>query len=182
MGQLDVYEGSSSRQDSIESLRTPSAKLAIRTKDVGEVVFGWHVVDFWTTVCICHSLITEERTDEFGEIHREYQGPSPDEIALVEAARKLGFEFRERTMTGIVLSMQGLEVRYEILNVLEFTSERKRMSVVVQSPDGTIHLFVKGADSVMLPRLKESADSPLIAETEANLHKYSTMVRKFAFV
>jgi hypothetical protein len=39
------------------------------------------------------------------------QGPSPDEVALVEGARKLGFEFLARTRTHISLRMQGHAVR-----------------------------------------------------------------------
>jgi hypothetical protein len=40
-----------------------------------------------------------------------YQGPSPDEVALVEGARQLGFEFRGRTRTHATISFFGQEVR-----------------------------------------------------------------------
>lgn len=43
-------------------------------------------------------------------------------------------------------------IRYEILTVLEFTSARKRMSVIVRDPNGKIKLFCKGADSVIYER------------------------------
>jgi len=39
----------------------------------------------------------------------------------------------------------GREESYQILNVLEFTSTRKRMSVIVRMPDGRIKLMIKGA-------------------------------------
>lgn len=35
---------------------------------------------------------------------------------------------------------------YKVLNLLEFTSKRKRMSVIVRDEDGQIFLFCKGAD------------------------------------
>ena len=35
---------------------------------------------------------------------------------------------------------------YQILNVLEFNSARKRMSVIVKNEEGKIFLFSKGAD------------------------------------
>ncbi|PNH05132.1 putative phospholipid-transporting ATPase VA, partial [Tetrabaena socialis] len=38
-------------------------------------------------------------------------------------------------------------VRYRVLHVLEFSSARKRMSVVVEAPDGSLALHSKGADS-----------------------------------
>lgn len=175
--ELQVFHGDDSHMKVKNKQVIPSTNLSVCSQDVGEVVLGWHIVDFWMNACLCHSLIIEERTDENGKVQKVYQGPSPDEIALVEAARKLGFEFVDRTMTGVVLSMQGLEVRFEILNVLEFTSDRKRMSVIAQAPDGTIHLFVKGADSVMLPRLKrDGSHASVLKECEEALHNYSVQV------
>ena len=50
----------------------------------------------------------------------------------------------------------GHEERYEILNVLDFTSVRKRMGVVVRAPDGRLKLLVKGADNVIFERLAET--------------------------
>lgn len=41
----------------------------------------------------------------------------------------------------------GVDETYEVLHVLEFTSTRKRMSVVVRMPDGKIKLMSKGAVS-----------------------------------
>lgn len=41
-----------------------------------------------------------------------------------------------------------------MLNVLDFTSDRKRMSVVVQLEDGALWLYTKGADTVIIPRLR----------------------------
>ncbi|CAM9108152.1 unnamed protein product [Ectocarpus sp. 8 AP-2014] len=45
-------------------------------------------------------------------------------------------------------------VSYEVLHVLGFTSDRKRMSVIVRTEDGTIKIICKGADTTMLPRLR----------------------------
>ncbi|KAM6361017.1 phospholipid-transporting ATPase IA isoform 4-T4 [Alca torda] len=51
----------------------------------------------------------------------------------------------------------GQEERYELLNVLEFTSTRKRMSVIVRTPSGKLRLYCKGADTVIYDRLAESS-------------------------
>jgi magnesium-transporting ATPase (P-type) len=48
----------------------------------------------------------------------------------------------------------GQEQTYRILNVLEFTSARKRQSVICRTPDGRLMLMTKGADSVVYPLLK----------------------------
>lgn len=52
------------------------------------------------------------------------QGPSPDEVALVEAARQVGFEFKNRSMSSVTLSVFGEDAVFEILNVMEYSSER----------------------------------------------------------
>ena len=52
----------------------------------------------------------------------------------------------------------GREESYQILNVLEFTSTRKRMSVIVRMPDGKIKLMIKGAvrDFLMYTRFSKN--------------------------
>ena len=40
-----------------------------------------------------------------------------------------------------------LRCALQILNVLEYSSARARMSVIVRAPDESIHLFCKGADA-----------------------------------
>lgn len=71
-----------------------------------------------------------------------------DERALVYGASRFGFEFKSRTPDYVEIDALGKLERYEILNVIEFTSSRKRMSVIVKDPDGNIRLFCKGADTV----------------------------------
>ena len=51
------------------------------------------------------------------------------------------------------VNIHGRTVEYEILNVCEFNSTRKRMSTIVRAPDGKIKLLCKGADTVILERL-----------------------------
>eukprot|EP00191_Tetraselmis_sp_GSL018_P012504 CAMPEP_0177598192 /NCGR_PEP_ID=MMETSP0419_2-20121207/12185_1 /TAXON_ID=582737 /ORGANISM="Tetraselmis sp., Strain GSL018" /LENGTH=1412 /DNA_ID=CAMNT_0019090555 /DNA_START=264 /DNA_END=4502 /DNA_ORIENTATION=- len=132
---------------------------------------GLHLIDFWTNICVCHSLIVETDPDT-GE--KSVQGPSPDEVALVNCARQLGFTFVGRDVSSIYLDLQGEKLHYEILNVLEFTSDRRRMSVIARSPDGTIRLFTKGADATILGLVNQrSMDESLAAETQRNLHKFA---------
>lgn len=51
------------------------------------------------------------------------------------------------------MTVNGQDEEWEILNVCEFNSTRKRMSTVVRAPDGRIKLFTKGADTVIYERL-----------------------------
>jgi len=67
-----------------------------------------------------------------------------------------------RSAAGIEVEVSGSLQRLELLAVLEFNSDRKRMSVVVRQHDGgaggseggRLRLLSKGADNVMLERLK----------------------------
>ena len=43
----------------------------------------------------------------------------------------------------------GVSQEFQILNVCEFNSTRKRMSTVVRGPDGKIKMYCKGADTVI---------------------------------
>lgn len=102
----------------------------------------------------------EEASDEY----IEYQASSPDELALVEAARDLGFVLYNKRNGMVLLKLypDGFEndpviEEYEILDIIEFTSSRKRMSVLVKFPDNRICLICKGADNVILERLRNSA-------------------------
>ena len=57
----------------------------------------------------------------------------------------------------MIIDSLGQEERYELLNVLEFTSARKRMSVIVRTPSGKLRLYCKGADTVIYDRLAETS-------------------------
>ncbi|KAA6389528.1 MAG: putative Phospholipid-transporting ATPase 3, partial [Streblomastix strix] len=48
---------------------------------------------------------------------------------------------------------KGIDVQFEVLQVLEFNSDRKRNSVIIRMPNGRIKMFSKGADTTMLPLL-----------------------------
>lgn len=83
---------------------------------------------------------------------------SPDELALVNAAKSFGVEFLKKDQDNyleVKIHKTGVIIKYELLNVLEFNSTRKRNSVIVRNPDGQIELLCKGADAVLMPRLKE---------------------------
>uniref|UniRef100_A0A674P5A2 Phospholipid-transporting ATPase n=1 Tax=Takifugu rubripes TaxID=31033 RepID=A0A674P5A2_TAKRU len=102
------------------------------------------IQEFMTMMAICHTAVPE-RTD--GKI--TYQAASPDEGALVRAAQNLGFVFSGRTPDSVIVELvRGTEEKYELLHVLEFTSSRKRMSVIMRTPSGKIRLYCKGAVSV----------------------------------
>ncbi|KAG6541423.1 hypothetical protein Mapa_017201 [Marchantia paleacea] len=96
----------------------------------------------------------------------EYQGESPDEQALVAAAASYGYVLLERNFDNILINVMGKPKRYQILGVHEFDSVRKRMSVIIRMPNGTIKLFVKGADNAVMDIVKTEDDE--ISESEVH--------------
>lgn len=113
---------------------------------------------FIICIALCNTCLPE--LTESGEI--SYQAASPDELALVEAARDLGYEMIDRPANSIKLRYTDPATghitveQFEVLDVIEFTSKRKRMSIIIRMPDGRICVLCKGADSALLPRLKLS--------------------------
>uniref|UniRef100_A0A673NCN2 Phospholipid-transporting ATPase n=1 Tax=Sinocyclocheilus rhinocerous TaxID=307959 RepID=A0A673NCN2_9TELE len=104
---------------------------------------------FFRLLALCHTVMPEEKTE--GELF--YQAQSPDEGALVTAARNFGFVFRSRTPETISLVEMGVPTTYELLAVLDFNNVRKRMSVIVRNPEGKLTLYCKGADTIIFERL-----------------------------
>ena len=83
--------------------------------------------------------------DEEG--NTRYNAASPDEKALVEGAERYDCRFVERRPESVtVTTCRGTRETYQVLNVIEFTSTRKRMSIIVRTPEGEIRVFTKGAD------------------------------------
>ena len=73
---------------------------------------------------------------------------------MVNGARHLGFAFRERDEDGnMVIDSWDGERKYKLLNLIEFDSDRKRMSVIVRTDEDKILLVCKGADSIIEKRL-----------------------------
>ncbi|XP_041099834.1 phospholipid-transporting ATPase ID-like isoform X2 [Polyodon spathula] len=104
---------------------------------------------FFRLLSLCHTVMPEEK--EEGELL--YQAQSPDEGALVTAARNFGFVFRSRTPESITVVEMGETKTYELLAILDFNNVRKRMSVIVRCPEGKLTLYCKGADTIIYERL-----------------------------
>lgn len=105
--------------------------------------------DFLMHLAVCHTILSSIKN---GKV--EYKASSPDELALVNAGKFFGIEFTGRDSDqNVELLINNTKVCVRVMNVLEFTSDRKRMSVVVRMPTGKIKLLCKGADTILQPRL-----------------------------
>ncbi|XP_058545448.1 phospholipid-transporting ATPase IB-like isoform X3 [Neofelis nebulosa] len=125
-----------------------------------------YIKEFLTLLCVCHTVVPER---DGGNI--TYQASSPDEAALVKGMKKLGFVFTTRTPSSVTINAMGENFTFEILNILEFSSNRKRMSVIVRTPTGKLRLYCKGADTVIYERLSD--DSLFVKETLTHLEYFA---------
>ncbi|KAL0584012.1 hypothetical protein ABG067_006109 [Albugo candida] len=150
---------------------------AMRLKDHN----AQRIFDFFEHLAVCHTVMPERGAD--GELR--LSASSPDEQALVAAAACFGFRFFSRAPgralverfdscveesgTESASGNQPVKAQYDILEVLEFNSTRKRMSVILRNPDGAIQLLCKGADSVMYQRLVSTKDYEILRMRDVTL-------------
>jgi phospholipid-translocating ATPase len=143
---------------------------------------------FFSVLALCHTVLVA--TDADGQVSA-YKAQSPDEAALVQAAADMGYVFRGREREVMLLqtpfNTPGTLERYELLNILEFTSARKRMSVVLrklgtgtgkdgaegEDGEGQLFLLSKGADNVIFERLKQGVADELKVQTEKDLNEFA---------
>ncbi|KAF2397067.1 phospholipid-translocating P-type ATPase [Trichodelitschia bisporula] len=118
---------------------------------------GSRVRDLVLALALCHN-VTPTVEEEGGQSVTTYQASSPDEIAIVRWTESVGLQLLHRDRTDMVLRSvkSGRDtVRVRILNVFPFTSEGKRMGIIVQFLHGQndtsdeIWFYQKGADTVM---------------------------------
>lgn len=127
---------------------------------------------FFSVLAICHTVLVE-KPESVNLHHIFYRAQSPDEAALVTAAKNVGFACLHRSENNVEIDFMGVIRTYTILNILEFTSDRKRMSVIVLRPEGDIVLMCKGADSVIYERLDKRASESLIDVTSEHLSSFA---------
>jgi phospholipid-transporting ATPase len=147
----------SSNSESSGTLRLPFPGVLAPSPDLMKMISG-NITDTGSSeyflilaLALCHSC--ERVVEEFtGSIRN--QSSSPDEAALVAAAAEAGIVFTGRpSAEEIELEEIGEQKRvFKLLHTIQFTSERRMMTVVVQSGEGDVFIFSKGADSSVIPK------------------------------
>ncbi|CDW77273.1 phospholipid-translocating p-type flippase family [Stylonychia lemnae] len=156
------------------------------------------VVEFLKLLSAAHQCMPEtKKSNGMEEIF--YQGPSPDEVTLVEFAQQHGYEFyfgndnfakvrvqkpAKRSPSDQVTQWQKIRnIEFDVYRRMDFNSDRKRMSILLKDPDdGYYKLYVKGADSIIKDRLdKKQLDKEYMEEiddflTRASVKGYRTLL------
>ncbi|XP_064088197.1 phospholipid-transporting ATPase IF-like [Macrobrachium nipponense] len=124
---------------------------------------------FLETLALCHTVrvtVDASRVED-GLVHQssegaakplakfQYQAASPDEKALVEACASFGVIFEKQQGNQLTLDVRGEKRTFTRLQVLEFDSDRKRMSVAVkENSTGRIWLPDEGRREQRLPEVR----------------------------
>ncbi|KAL9107356.1 MAG: hypothetical protein Q9227_007721 [Pyrenula ochraceoflavens] len=148
-------------------LVTPSSTLTTQvptgtaTRTRREI--GSRVRDLLLALALCHN-VTPTTDEQDGEKVVSYQASSPDEIAIVQYTENVGLRLVHRDRKSITLQSVAtgrVVVRVHILNIFPFTSDSKRMGIIVRfstgdasvgnpsSEEDDVWFFQKGADTVM---------------------------------
>ena len=110
-----------------------------------------YIHEFWKALAITNECMVKE---EKGQIR--YMGTSPDDLELVKAAMNQGYKLIETSIKAKIVRIGGKDYSFEILRVLGFSSERKRMSIIIKDEFG-IKLYIKGADCEITKRLSKKS-------------------------
>jgi phospholipid-transporting ATPase len=144
-----------------------------------------------TLLAVCHTVVPEYVDEEKGASDKnapvKYQAASPDELSLVLAASELQYYFVSRepvkfNIKGLAeingqrvrVNIMGQEHDFSVLEILEFNSTRKRMSVIVLDPrDKKIKIYCKGADNVIRERTAKKSLAERWKPTEKHLQDFA---------
>jgi len=162
--------------DSETAMPPPVAGLGKRQLDIAEL-FSALVNELDTNeaarelllaLSVCHTVIMDRDRDG----KPRYNAEGPDEEALVKAAKALGHELSDTAGERYVIEERRAAAAtskrtFEVLAVLPFTSDRKRMSVLLRDLEsGQATLWCKGADSV-ISELAGDTPAQLMADLDA---------------
>jgi len=145
--------------------------LALLSGRIQNGVLGHEEADYYRArnfalhLSLCHTVVFE---------NGELSASSPDEQALVAAASHFGFQFKDcvQGIKRVYDKKNQSMLSFKVHEIFEFSSERKRMSLIVQDMQtGQIRLLAKGADNVMWDRI--AGQKKLKAITAAQMVSFS---------
>ena len=137
---------------------------------------------FWTALSLCHTCAVEINDKGI----EEYICVSPDSIELVKAAKNQGWAYEESgnpNLKNIKIGDFSPQLKkYEKLQIIEFSSDRKRETIIVKNPEGKIILYCKGADSIIEQRLSKNTSSQILKQSKYYVDKFSAQGLRTLFI
>lgn len=144
---IESYRDSVSPASDQDHSTTPQLQTMKKRAPRGKRDINWRSFETVQALALCHNVTPiQEENGTFS-----YQASSPDEIAIVKWTESVGIKliYRDRELIKLQLG-QGQIVEYEILNIFPFSSETKRMGIIVKDKQtGEVTFYEKGADMMM---------------------------------
>lgn len=129
------------------------------------------IEEYWKALGLAHECTVEEHDGETSK-ETKFSGLSPDDIELVKSTKEQGFEFIKTEASDFRrLQIAGKILNYEVLCVNEFSSDRKRMSIILIDGE-LIKMYIKGADSEIEKRLDKKGNNEQFIDQSKNYIKY----------
>lgn len=138
------------------SLKRPKRNRTISEDSVVEENFNTVKMEGSTGTHTCSLHVpTQSEHLEISPDNLTYEAESPDEAALVYAAKAYGFILLRRSPDSVAVRLpSGDDLVFKVLDTLNFDSSRKRMSVLVEHPITKEYvLYTKGADYAIMELL-----------------------------
>ena len=155
------------------------------------------IKQFWTALALCHECNIQ--VDEDGT--EDYIGMSPDSIELVRAARLQGYQLTKAETSKYRrikyepykevkkgernnennIKKSGITQDFELLNIIPFSSDRKRESVIVKD-NNIIKLYIKGADTIIEQRLSKDTNNNILSKCQESVNYFSSQGFRTLFV
>eukprot|EP00826_Nyctotherus_ovalis_P004059 TRINITY_DN1083_c0_g5_i2.p1 TRINITY_DN1083_c0_g5~~TRINITY_DN1083_c0_g5_i2.p1 ORF type:complete len:1166 (+),score=321.79 TRINITY_DN1083_c0_g5_i2:252-3749(+) len=162
-----------------ESDPEPAAKqFEVKVKGQTSYILGTEkakVYEFLELLAACHEVTSSKGENDLFI----YAGQSPDEVCLVDAAQHIGISFIDNRSDVLTLlfppnkKRQREVVSLKLMELFPFTSQRARMSVIVQEANGVVKLYCKGSDERVMKLLamseREQETDPVMSETRKYL-------------
>ena len=137
---------------------------------------------FWTALSLCHTCAVEINNKGV----EEYICVSPDSIELVKAAKAQGWAYEESGNPNVkhvkVGDFGGEIKKFEKLQIIEFSSDRKRETIIIKNPQGQIILYCKGADSIIEQRLSNKTSKQILDQCKYFVDKFSAQGLRTLFI
>ena len=104
-----------------------------------------------------------------------YQGSNPDEVVLVSAAAEIGIQFLNKDKDSLIINYFDQLKKFKILQKFEFSSDRKRSSIIIEDEEGKIKIYVKGSDEKILDHrnINEFSKKFLLKESKEHLDSFA---------
>ena len=105
--------------------------------------------------CMVDTRFNDNNDNSFDSV--KYVATSPDDLELVKFASRQGFKLIQTSFDEKVILIGRRKLKFKILQALNFSSERKRMSIIVEDSKGIIKIYTKGADMEITRRLSHKS-------------------------